>query len=192
LAPRASIRSWRAGRQCTFRIGNALQIAVLDFHQVGGVLRSRGAVGDDESDCFTDETHALVREHRPLRGSRLHAVLADEGYGMRRPDVPGAHRVFAGKYALYTRERSRVLRVHRNDFGMRPVGAHEVAIELPLRAPIRGVLARTGDEAEIFYPTAVVMVMGFGAHCVSRSFLGFDLFGKHCGTGCTLPRSMPP
>ena len=89
----------RAGGQRAFRIGDALQVAILDFDEVGGVLRGGGAVGDDQCDGFADETDLPVREHRAVRGPRLHAVLAGELHGMRRLGVAGAHRVFAGEHA---------------------------------------------------------------------------------------------
>ena len=103
------------------RIGDALQLAVLDFDEIGGVLRGGGAVGDDQRHGFTDETHLPVREHRALRGSRLHAVLADELHGVRRPDVPRAHRVLAGEHLLHAGKGRRILRVHRDDLGVRTV-----------------------------------------------------------------------
>ena len=73
---------------------------------------------------------------------------------------------------------SGVLRIHRDDLGVRPVGAHEMAVELAGRVPVRGVLAGARDEAEVFYAAAVVMVVGFVAHGVSRSLTGVPGFGS--------------
>ena len=86
---------------------------------------------------------------------------------MRRLDVTGGYRVFAGEDALHAGRGEGALRVHRDDLRMRPVGAHEMAVELAGRVPVRGILARARDETKVFYAFAVVMVMGFVAHWIS-------------------------
>ena len=53
-----------------------------------------------------------------------------------------------------------------------------MAVELAGRVPVRGVPARARDEADVFYAFAVVMVMGFVAHRVSRSLTGVPGFGS--------------
>src|SRR5205085_2590651 len=147
------------------------------FDQVGGIRGSAGGVGDDQCNGLTHEAHLLVREHRAVRRYRLHAVLAGELHGMRRLGVAGFHRVFAGEDTLHALGGGRGLGIHRDDFRVRAVGAHEVTVKLAGLLPVGGIPARARDEPDVFYAFAVVMVfvvMGVGAH---GSFLRDLLFG---------------
>jgi hypothetical protein len=62
--------------------------------------------------------------------------------------------------------RERLRGVDRNDPGMRAVGAQEVCIKLAGRVPVGRVPAAAGDEADILYPAAVMMVCRVGVHDV--------------------------
>jgi hypothetical protein len=164
--PRYLVRQlWGAVFECTFGVGDAFQVAVLDLDQLGRILCRRSAVRDDECDRFPDETHALVREHRALGRTCFHAVLADESHRVWRARVAGTHRVFAGKYVLHPRERERALRVHREDFRVRAVSPHEVAVELARCVPVGRISTCACDEADVFDAPAIVMVvLGIGTH----------------------------
>ncbi len=59
-----------------FELDHRRQRLVLDLHQLGGIARLGGRLGDDEGDPVADEAHLLGIEHRlegamPLRGAEV-------------------------------------------------------------------------------------------------------------------------
>ncbi len=153
----------RAWGECSFRVGDAGELAVVDGNQLRRILRRGGAVGDDHGDGFADKPHAAMRQHRALGRARLHAVLADEGHGMRRGVIAGTHGVLAREHLFHAGEGARWCRVHSSDFRVCAVGAHEMRVQLPGRIPVGGVAAGAGYQTVIFDAAAIVGV-GVIAH----------------------------
>src|SRR5262249_20082525 len=67
------------------------------------------------------------------------------------------------------------------DFGVRPVRAHETGVKLAGQAPVRGVLAGAGDQAEVFY--SAVRVRGVRVQGAELQPVLFSLSGRRGSRG---------
>ena len=79
----------------------ASRLVVVDLDQVGGVLRQRAGVGDDEGDRVADIMHLVAAQDRDVAGRRPGAVrLALHGC---RSQVAEMRKVGAGQHQMHAR-----------------------------------------------------------------------------------------
>ena len=105
----------RAGCERLLGADRRRQVAILYLDQLGGVLGRSSGVGHNERHRLTDEMHPAVREHRPLRRARLHAVLPGPVERMGRFHVARLHGVGAGEHRLHAGVPERGGGVDRDD-----------------------------------------------------------------------------
>ena len=148
-----------ARRQCLFGIDYGLQHAIVDFHQLSRISRSVGGICHHQRHRFADEADLAVRQHRPVKRARFHAVFAGAAEPMRGTHVTRRHGICASVNALHAGCRKCALRVDQDNFRMGMIRTHEVAVELPRHGPVGGIFAVTGDQALVFDPAAVVMMV---------------------------------
>ena len=115
----------RTGCKRCAHVSDRIQFLVLDRDELGGVLRERGAFGNDQRDRLADMQHAFARERRTERHDELGAIAAVER-GMQRG------RADAGRLDVLVRQhRDDAFRragcgdVDRADARMRVRRAHE-------------------------------------------------------------------
>ncbi len=122
-----SRRRWlgRIGRR-----GDRRERLVIDLDQLGGVLRLRQTLGDDNGDRVADITDPIDDQRRPLRRKHRRPVRLPAGHSRLGHGEPVGGVIGAGINGSYTRRRRGRARCERLDHRMRVRRPQEHRIEL--------------------------------------------------------------
>ncbi len=124
------------------------KVAIVDRHELRGIVSRDRRLGDDDRDRVAGEAHASLRERRTARMDELGAAAALDrqrgGKGLQLLDIR------AGEDGQHAGMRERRRRVDGNDLGVRAIGAHEVRMRLAGEIPVGDVAPPTGKHALVF------------------------------------------
>ncbi len=166
VAGRFLVQLRRAGRERLLGRDHVRQVAVLDLHQLGRVLRRLRRLRHHHRQRVADVAHLARRQHRPGRLDDVIAAAPGEIHDHEILGVAGGDRVGAGVDALHARVRRGFRGVDRNDLCVRAVRAHERGVEAPGQVPVGGVLAGAGDQPRVLDPAAEMVCVRVAHDCL--------------------------
>ena len=140
------------------RVDHGRQRLIVDDHFLGGILRRRDRLGDDEGDRGADVANAIGRQHVMRRDRHRRAVAVGQhdvgrragGGEMRDALEPVGERVLAGQHREHAGHGARRGDVDRTDQRMGMRRAHRGAVGLARQIDVVAVIAAAGDEARVF------------------------------------------
>ena len=126
------------------------QHLVIDLHQLGGVARLGGGVGDDNRHRVADMPHPVARQGRSRRHRHFRAVaIGDRAHARDRADAI-ARQILAGENANDTRSRYGRRGLDRSDPGMRMRRAQHRQMGLTRPDNVVEIAAASGQEPPVF------------------------------------------
>ncbi len=133
------------------RIGHRRQHLVIDLDPLGGVLRLRQRLGDDDRDRIADVVRLAMGDRRVRRHLHLRAVLGgDHPAADEIADLVGG-KLGAGEHREHARHGGGRLGVDLPDLGVGMGRAQEIGMGLARTVDVVRVMTLAGDEALVLF-----------------------------------------
>ena len=126
------------------------QSLVIDFDQLGGILRLQQRLGHHQCDLVADVAHLALGQHRMGRLFHRRAVfIVDQPAAGQAADF-GIRQVLADENSDHAGRFFRRVKLDRFDAGMRMRRAQEHTVGLAVQGDVVGVLPGAGQKALVF------------------------------------------
>ena len=142
----------RAGRERRLGRNDGGQRLIVDFDQLGGILRLAQGFRHDEGDRIADIAHPVLRQERLRADESGGAVAPSPRHPGTQRAKPATPQFGAGQHREDARHLDRTPRIERDDPRMGMRRAHDMAARRPRRPDIVDIAAPAGQEAQILLP----------------------------------------